>query len=220
MKDDKLLNKELGFNIKSYMGNAPTLLNSSMATNFVYEIEGYNGNIEEVNNIETKSKIRDRILYLIQKKASIKFIKIDNLIFNKNLRLVDTLLPEILSIFLLNFYSGKGRKINEVSELLFGSFLDLSHEEFIFKVKSFLLSIALGMVPTKTWDGFYSADGYIVVKNNGDIGCFSVLDKKILADYLYDNTKFDTPSSSRHDYGYVYKVEDKFYIKLNLQIRF
>ena len=220
MKDDKLLNKELGFNIKSYMGNAPTLLNSSMATNFIYEIEGYNGNIEEVNNIETKSKIRDRILYLIQKKASIKFKEMDNSTFNKNLRLVDTLLPEILSISLLNFYSGKGRKINEVSELLSSSFLSLSHEEFTFKVKSFLLSIALGMVPTKTWDGFYSADGYIVVKSNGEIGCFSVLDKKILADYLYNKTKFDTPSSSRHDYGYIYKNDGKLYIKLNLQIRF
>ena len=59
----------------------------------------------------------------------------DNSTFNKNLRLVDTLLPEILSISLLNFYSGKGRKINEVSELLSSSFLSLSHEEFTFKVK-------------------------------------------------------------------------------------
>jgi len=57
MKDDKLLNKELGFNIKSYMGNAPTLLNSSQATNFIYEIEGYNGILKRSTILKRKAKL-------------------------------------------------------------------------------------------------------------------------------------------------------------------
>lgn len=202
------------------MGNPPTLLNSSRATNFNYEIVGFNGEVEKVNNIDSKNKIRDRILYLLDHSTSIKFVGLDNNIFCKNLKLIDSLLPDIISVFLLNFFAGNGRKINEIFVTLPESILNLSSEDFSYKIKAFLLSIALGLVPTKEWDGYDSANGYIVVKNDGDIGCFNVLEKKTLANYLFNNTKFDTPSSSRHDYGYVYEKEGKFYIKLNLQIRF
>jgi type II restriction enzyme len=218
--DENLSNKDIGFNIKSYLGNPPTLLNSSRATNFNYEIVGFNGEVQKVNNIDSKNKIRDRILYLLDHSTSIKFVGLDNNIFCKNLKLIDSLLPDIISIFLLNFFAGNGRKINEIFATLPESILNLSSEDFSYKIKAFLLSIALGLVPTKEWDGYDSANGYIVVKNDGDIGCFNVLEKKTLANYLFDNTKFDTPSSSRHDYGYVYEKEGKFYIKLNLQIRF
>lgn len=218
--DENILNKDIGFSVKSYIGNPPTLLNSSQATNFNYEIIGFDGDIEKANSINTTHKIRDRILYLLDNSKSIKFIGLDNDIFCKNLKLVDSLLPDIISVFLLNFFSGKGRKINEVFATLPESILNLSSEDFSYKIKAFLLSIALGLVPTKEWDGYDSANGYIVVKNDGDIGCFNVLEKKTLANYLFNNTRFDTPSSSRHKYGYVYEKDGRFYIKLNLQIRF
>jgi hypothetical protein len=218
--DENLLNKDIGFSVKSYIGNPPTLLNSSQATNFNYEIIGFDGDIEKANSINTTNKIRDRVLYLLDNSKSIKFIGLDNDIFCKNLKLVDSLLPDIISVFLLNFFSGKGRKINEVFATLPQSALNLSPEDFNYKIKAFLLSIALGFFPTKEWDGYDSANGYIVVKDDGDIGCFSVLEKKTLANYLFNNTRFDTPSSSRHKYGYVYEKDGRFYIKLNLQIRF
>lgn len=34
------------------------------------------------------------------------------------------------------------------------------------------------------------------------------------------NTQFDRPSATRHDYGYVYKENEKYYVDLNIQIRF
>ena len=38
---------------------------------------------------------------------------------------------------------------------------------------------------------------------------------------LIDDIKFDTPSTTRHRFASVYKErEGKFYIKLNLQLRF
>ncbi|WP_274572415.1 HpaII family restriction endonuclease [Neisseria leonii] len=39
-------------------------------------------------------------------------------------------------------------------------------------------------------------------------------------DYLFLNTKFDTPSSSKHGFGDIYQDGGKFFLKLNLQIRF
>ncbi|CAC9441897.1 hypothetical protein [uncultured Gammaproteobacteria bacterium] len=37
---------------------------------------------------------------------------------------------------------------------------------------------------------------------------------------LYENTKFESASSSRHNYGKIYQRENEMYFNLNLQIRF
>ena len=220
INDTNFLNKEVGFNIKSYLGNPPTLLNSSQATNFIYSVDISEQQMQEINKIETRQKIRDRVLYLKNRNIPIKFEHIENNSFYQNMRLIDLFLPNILAEMVLNFYSGNARKIKDLASLISNQNNFFSKNELEFKVKSFLLSIGLGMVPAKQWDGFYNADSYIVVKNNGEIGCFDILNKKILANYLYDSTKFDTPSSSRHDFGYIYQNNNNFYIKLNLQIRF
>jgi type II restriction enzyme len=39
-------------------------------------------------------------------------------------------------------------------------------------------------------------------------------------DYLFQNTKLETASSSRHEFGKVYSENGESYFKLNLQIRF
>jgi len=55
---------ELGFSIKSQLGGEATLLNASKTTNFIYQIVGFKATEEEVNfinEISTKSKIKDRI---------------------------------------------------------------------------------------------------------------------------------------------------------------
>lgn len=55
---------ELGFSIKSQLGGASTLLNAGKTTNFIYKIEGSNitdKEISEINVIDSRSKIKDRI---------------------------------------------------------------------------------------------------------------------------------------------------------------
>ncbi|NBV92655.1 MAG: HpaII family restriction endonuclease, partial [Flavobacteriia bacterium] len=39
-------------------------------------------------------------------------------------------------------------------------------------------------------------------------------------DYLVANTKLDTASTTRHEFGAIYQEQGAYYIKLNLQIRF
>ncbi|MGB0477365.1 MAG: HpaII family restriction endonuclease, partial [Flavobacteriaceae bacterium] len=62
--------------------------------------------------------------------------------------------------------------------------------------------------------------GYLIVKNNGDILCYHVYNKNEFEDYLLNNTKLDTASSSRHEFGKLFQENGKIYLKLNLQIRF
>jgi DNA (cytosine-5)-methyltransferase 1 len=39
-------------------------------------------------------------------------------------------------------------------------------------------------------------------------------------EYLYQNIKFDTPSSTRHHFGSIYEKYGKQFINLNIQLRF
>ena len=77
------------------------------------------------------------------------------------------------------------------------------------------------MMPAGVWNGIYDATGgYLVVKDDGEVLSYHIYNKNKFENYLYYNTKLETASSSRHDFGKVYLENGKMYIKLNLQIRF
>ena len=66
--------------------------------------------------------------------------------------------------------------------------LQQGHDLYGFKVKSFMVAIALGMMPATIWDGRYEATGgYIIVKESGDMICFHVYDRNLLEDILLPN---------------------------------
>jgi DNA (cytosine-5)-methyltransferase 1 len=61
----------------------------------------------------------------------------------------------------------------------------------------------------------------IVVKNDGEQVAFHIIEQEALEDYLFENIKFDTPSTTRHRYGSLILENDKkMYFKLNMQLRF
>lgn len=77
------------------------------------------------------------------------------------------------------------------------------------------------MTPSKAWQGKFNANGgFIVVKEDGDIVCYHFFDRNDLEDYLFYNTRFETPSTSRHNFGSIYEENGEFFMKLNLQVRF
>ena len=99
--------------------------------------------------------------------------------------------------------------------------LETNHPFYIYKIKRFLTDIALGMMPSKVWTGHLDATGgYLVVKENGEVLCYHIYNRNEFEDYLLYNTKFETGSSRRHDFGSIYKYENQYYFKMNLQIRF
>jgi len=79
----------------------------------------------------------------------------------------------------------------------------------------------LGMMPNSDWDGLLQAHGgYIIVKEDGEIVCYHVYNQDEFQSYLFNNTRMETPSTSRHGFGEIYEQGKEYYIKLNLQIRF
>jgi hypothetical protein len=220
------LDPEVGYSIKSLLGGAPTLLNASGATNFVYKVSGLGKSVlQNINSIEGRSKIRDRVSEIKKLGGSFDFYGMSSEIFEKNLRRIDTALPEIIAKLLLKYYDGEGRVFSDLvasmneNDLKIQTF-NLSQGDYMFKLKGLLYNVALGMVPGTLWDGDVRAQGVIIVRSDGELVCYQVYDINIFREYLLNTTSFETPSTSRHGFGELYESGEDICFKLNLQIRY
>ncbi|MGL4993612.1 MAG: HpaII family restriction endonuclease [Bacteroidales bacterium] len=222
---------KLGFSIKSQLGGSSTLLNaSSDTTSFLYQVSGIDdvvmNKFNEINKDLHKNVFQKRFEILMNCDAEINFLKVISPVFNNNLIYQDTALPKILASVLLNYYQTPKSLIRDLCEITIAENpLEFDHSTgmdfYKYKIKQFLINSALGMTPGTPWNGIYQANGgYLVVKSDGDILCYHFYDRNELEDYLFNNTKLDTPSTSRHGFGTIYKDGNLYYIKLNIQIRF
>lgn len=220
---------ELGFSIKSKLGSASTLLNAGKTTNVIYRIKDPNISdnlISEINSINSRSKIKDRLERINEHSEGLEFVKMESSVFANNLILIDSLLPSIISQIVYHFYSSLNSKtvdllraVKTLNPVNFNT--EFKHPFYSYKIKRFLTDIALGMMPSKVWTGILdSTGGYLVVKEDGEILCYHIYNRNEFEDYLLNNTKLDTASSSRHEFGEIYKENGQLYFKLNLQIRF
>ena len=219
----------LGFSIKSQLGSPSTLLNAGKTTNFIYKIINADfspSEVEEINLISTKSKIKDRIEAIHKKKGKFTFYKTERSIFSNNLTLIDSLLPNILSDLVFKFFSSSESTVKKLTEEIqeenpLQYDLTNSHRFYSYKIKKFLTDIALGMMPSKVWSGELDATGgYLVVREDGEVVCYHIYNWNNFEDYLLTNTKLETASSSRHNFGKLYLENGEYFMKLNLQVRF
>lgn len=218
---------ELGFSIKSQLGGASTLLNAGKTTNFRFKIDNIsNSQAGLINSIKTRSKIVDRINKIIELGGTISFDKPCNSIFTNNLVLIDSLLPNIIAEMIYKYFSTKSTKLSEIVEVIENENpLDFdkthSHLFYTYKIKKFLTDAALGMMPSKVWTGQYDATGgYLVVKDDGELLCYHLYNRNEFEQYLFANTKLETASSGRHEFGSIYSENGIAYLNLNLQVRF
>ena len=140
-----------------------------------------------------------------------------------NLSMVDSLIPNIVSSMLLEFYLHRTSSIKLNLKSIFnkGHSFDTDLQSLEVKIKRLLVSILLGFFAGKKWDGKYVANGAIVVKEDGEQVGFHIIDIASLENYLFEHVKFDTPSTTRHRYGSLILENDgKIYFKLNMQLRF
>lgn len=220
---------ELGFSIKSQLGSPSTLLNAGKTTNFIFKIVNLELTLEQIQNInkiKTRSKIKDRIDVIKNLGGKFEFIETENGVFGDNLTLIDSSLPQILGSIVYLFYSGNYSRIHDlVAEVAttnpLGYSKDNGHPFYHYKIKRFLSDVALGMMPSKVWTGNLDATGgYLVVKEDGEILCYHIYNRNEFENYLLKNTKLETASSTRHDFGKIIKENDNYFFKLNLQVRF
>ena len=213
-----------GFSIKSQLGSPSTLFNASGATNFIYAVTGRMLLQNEVDKFNDLKKFKQKFDYLHSLGADIEFDYVDNEIFDFNLKMVASEMSEVFAEMIKVYYEGKANKISEITEIVAESGIVNTINNGIYlkhKVKTLLTNIALGMVPNTLWTGDYEATGgYIIVKEDGDVVCYHIYNRNAFMNYMFDNTRFDTPSHSKHGFGMIYKKDSCQILKLNTQIRF
>ena len=216
--------------IKSELGSYSTVLNAGKTTNFIYKIvQNHPDLIREANEIYKVSggknhiDVRGRISKIIEENGTLEYLKMNNQIFEDNLVLIDSNMDRIIAETLLYFYKDGISNCNEMVEKLeqenpmnYGNV-----NAYRYKFKKFLTAVALGMKPATVWDGLdEAAVGYIVVTKEGNVLAYHIYNRNYFEEYLLSNTKYETASTSIHDFGEVYSENGEDFIKLNLQVRF
>jgi len=228
----------LGFSIKSELGGFPTLLNAG-ATQFEYRVEECS--LDEAFAVQEAIPRSEKKQYpgpglllpaLINSRAKVIFDRVVNSEFEQNLKMIDSAFPQILADILKHSYISGERCLNKIVKspaLIKELSQSLSMSQPMidrmlrYKLKELLRQSALGMNPSQPWDGQTEAHGgWIIVKEDGAVVCFHLVNDDQFRDFLLQNTKFDTPSMTRHKSGYVYKQNESNTARLNLslQIRF
>lgn len=216
---------EMGYSIKSKLGGDSTLINSNKdASNFIFRIEGIDdAQMEYINSLD---KFKKKFEFIKSVGGSWHFEQVSGSVLRDNLTLLDLGLAKIIASCMEKYYTGQSYDLAEITRMVSREdplcINNSDHQPmYEYKMKQFLLAFALGMTVSSPWYGTFNANGgYIVVKEDGDVICYHFFDRNDLENYLFNNTRFDTPSTTRHDFGQVYKSGDNYYIKLNLLVRF
>jgi len=218
----------LGFSVKSQLGKPSTLLNASGATRFTFCLEGQKLEEDILNDINRIKKYSDKINKLYHLGIKLSFEDVEHPIFRSNLQTIDSHFSKVLGEIILQYYSNSIPSENSVVKFiekistknLLGYDLSINPSMYEMMMKKFLTDYALGMRAAEVWQRDYQATGgYLIVKENGELICYHFYFAKSFEDYLFQNTKLDTPDS-RTQFGFIYEESGVQKIKLNLQIRF
>jgi len=231
---------------KSYLGKNSTLLKTGPGTNLIYEIilpEGVNIDCDDFNRktFSEKGRIKLRLETLVNNYgARIEFRKAQSYRFFLYLRVMDGEMTQLLGNLLLIKYIKGYDDLKRCTEELaskdpFDYDIATYGNVYEHKVKRFLQSCAQGLTIEKLCLDIYDAtEDPIIVEYDGDIVCYSIYQLDKLRNFLFNNTKFVTastgedkehPGHPRPDskqkffYGWLYKEDGHYYIKINLQIK-
>ena len=202
------------------------LLSIGKPANFIFKVSNFNPNPNDISLINILDSVRDRIDSIKKFGGLFQFSGIENSILYNNMVLIDSLLPNIMAEVLLTFYTCDSDSIevltNRLEELNPMDFdLQFSQPYYKIKVTNFLKSLLFEKSPINVWQGKQNIkNGYIVSNLNGNTLLVDCTNELLFEEYLFKNTKLDTASSTRNDFGTIYEENGAYYFKLNLQIRF
>lgn len=219
----------MGFSIKSKFGQNPTLFNASSASNFIYEVTNCDDDrMKEFNDISDKkgrgwAKCR---AYLEKNKMKLQSAEPQSSIYANNLLLVRESMSRMLAWCIEDrlIHSYSHFEVKETVERMAASNpLNIANPQIYYEkaVKDFLMAGFTGMTAGIAWDGKEQVSGgYIVVMEDGDVLCYHSADREAFRDYLYRNTRFEYVSTSKYGWGYIYENEGKYFLPLNISVRF
>lgn len=219
----------MGFSIKSKFGQNPTLFNAGSSSQFLYRLTGCDDVMMNEFNAITENGGRGWSkckTYLFDHNITMEFVRTQNPIYNDNLFLVRESMAKIMAWCVkdrLIDSSGHFEVMETVERMIEANPLGVPGARVYYEkaIKDFLMAGFTGMTAGKEWDGKEQVNGgYIVVMDDGDVICYHSNDRESFRDYLYKNTHFEYVSADKYVWSRIIKIDDEYYLPLNLSVRF
>lgn len=221
----------VGFCIRSKMARMTPLLDGGRTANLKFEQTGVKFSNPTVNNINAHGApddVASRMLLIESLSGVLKYNDVADKVFRSNLSMIDLHFPRMLAEMLrlmhlddITKVSDLTAAIKESNPLKIKDELINKHHYYEYKMKQFLMALALGMRSAKLFNGTDSAvAGFLMVDGKGEILCYSKLDKQLFEDFLFHNSRFEKSSTEKDKYGYLERENGVYYFKLNLKIGF
>ena len=219
-----------GFSVRSRLGAMNPLLDGGRAANLKLEQSGVKFATPTVNKInalpETPNEVAERMLLIERLGGVLKYSDVADRVFRSNLLMIDLHFPRVLTEMVRIMHLDGISRISELTEVIkqmnplkIKDELINKHKFYEFKMKQFLMALALGMRPAKIYNGLDSAvEGILLVGGSGEVLCYHKSEKQVMEDFLFQNTRLEKGSLEKDKYGFLERENGVYYFKLNAKI--
>lgn len=219
-----------GFCVRCRLSPMNPLLDGGRTANLKLEQSGVKFAVPTVNKVnalpESSEEVAERMLMIERLGGVLKYSDVADRVFRCNLQIIDLHFPRVLAEMVrIMHIEGVTRiseltdRIKEMNPLKIKDELIKKHGFYEFKMKQFLLALALGMRPAKIYNGTDSAvEGMLLTNGNGEVLCYHKSNRQTFADFLYQNTRLEKSSVDKDKYGFLERENGVWYFKLNVKI--
>lgn len=219
-----------GFCVRCRLSPMNPLLDGGRTANLKLEQTGVKFAVPTVNKVnalpESPNEVAERMLMIERLGGVLKYSDVADRVFRCNLLMIDLHFPRMLAEMVrLVHLEGITRvaelteRIKELNPLKIKDELIQKHGFYEYKMKQFLLALALGMRPAKIFRGTDSAvEGMLLVDGQGDLLCYHQSYRQDFAEFLYQNTRFEKGALEKDKYGFLERENGSWYFKLNVKI--
>lgn len=232
-----IVREKIGFSIKCEFGERPTLFNTAKASAVKYQINGMTESLmNKVNSLFDEKghvPVSDRCRTILDNGCTMEYVGYETATrakceaFKENLWTINPNLPMVIQSILWNHFIEKQTEVDVASVMQRvveenPCNISLPEMRYPYMMKMFLYSAFCGLTASTIWNGESDVrGGYISVNRFGEVVANYAMESEAFKSFLYAHCYFDFPSTDlgHGAYGEIYKTNDKYFFKLNFQIR-
>lgn len=219
-----------GFNVRSRLSAMNPLLDGGRVANLKLEQSGVKFATPTVNKInalpESPNEVAERMMMIERLGGVLKYSDVADRVFRSNLLMIDLHFPRVLTEMVRIMHLDGISRISELTEIIkqinplkIKDELINKHKFYEFKMKQFLMALALGMRPAKIYNGLdFAVEGILLVDGSGNVLCYHKSEKQVMEDFLFLNTRLEKGSLDKDKYGFLERENGVYYFKLNAKI--
>ena len=216
-----------GFVVRPRLGTMTPLLDGGRSANLKFEQTGVKFSSPTVNKVnatpETTHEVAERMEMIQRLGGVLRYSDVADRVFRCNLLMIDLHFPRMLAEMLRIMHLDGITRISELTEMMkqvnplkIKDELINKHGYYEFKMKQFLMALAMGMRPAKIYNGTDSAvEGMLLIDGKGKVYGFHKSLRTEFEEFLLKNTRFEIGALEKDKYGFLERENGFYYFKLN-----